>query len=91
MRIWLILIKSSIEEICENVTQGHSSHSPALFFLMHILIIFQRFYLFSEREGKEKERDRIINVWLLLTCPPTGDLAHNPGMCPRLGIEQVTL
>ena len=23
--------------------------------------------------------------------PPTGDLALNPGMCPRLGIEQVAL
>ena len=22
--------------------------------------------------------------------PTTGDLAHNPGMCPRLGIELVT-
>ena len=40
-------------------------------------------YLFLEREdGWEKERKRNINVWLPLTCPPTGDLAHNPGMCP---------
>ena len=23
--------------------------------------------------------------------PPTGDLAHSPGMCPRLGIEPATL
>ena len=21
-------------------------------------------------------------MWLYLTTPPTGDLAHNPGMCP---------
>ena len=40
-------------------------------------------YLFLGRgEGKEKERERNINVWLPLMCPPTGDLAHNPGMCP---------
>ena len=41
------------------------------------------FYLFLERgEGKEKERERNTNVWLPLTCPPTGDLARNPDMCP---------
>ena len=40
-------------------------------------------YLFLERgEGKEKERERNINVWVPLACSPTGDLAHNSGMCP---------
>ena len=40
-------------------------------------------YLFLDREeGREKERERNINVWLSLTCPRTGDLAHNPGVCP---------
>ena len=42
-------------------------------------------YLFLDRvEGREKERERNINVWLPLTYPPpsTGDLACNPGMCP---------
>ena len=36
------------------------------------LVFFKkRFYLFSERgEGKEKERERNINVWLPLTHPP---------------------
>ena len=30
-------------------------------------------YLFSERgEGREKEKERNINVWLLLTCPLLG-------------------
>ena len=45
---------------------------------------FLKFYLiiFREREGREKERERNINVWLPLVCPATGDLAHNPGMCP---------
>ena len=47
-------------------------------------IIFKDFiYFFLERsKGREKERERNINMWLPLTCPPTGDLAHNPGMCP---------
>ena len=40
---------------------------------------FSFFKLFLERgEGREKERERNVNVWL----PPTGDLACNPGMCP---------
>ena len=41
-------------------------------------------YLFLEREeGREKEREGNIKVWLPPACtPPTGDLACNPGMCP---------
>ena len=40
-------------------------------------------YLFLEREeGREEYRERNINMWLPLTCPPSGDLACNPGMCP---------
>ena len=40
-------------------------------------------YLFLERgEGREKERERNINVWLPLTHPQLGDLACNPGICP---------
>ena len=49
----------------------------ALFFFF-----LKRFYLFVFRErGKEGERERSINVWLPHV-PPTGDLAHNPGMGP---------
>ena len=34
---------------------------------------FLRFYLFLEKgEGREKERERNINVWLPLTCPLLG-------------------
>ena len=42
-------------------------------------------FIYSFLEGgevREKERERNINVWLPLKCPPTGDLARNPGMCP---------
>ena len=48
------------------------------------LINFSFFnYLFLERgEGREKEWERNINVWLPPMCPPTGDPAHNTGMCP---------
>ena len=49
---------------------------------LNFLKIF--FQLFLETgEGKEKEREKNINVWLPLASP-TGDLAHNSGMCPEL-------
>ena len=51
---------------------------------------FKRFYLFLGREeGKEKERERNINVWLPLADPTTGDVACNPGTGPDR-IEPVT-
>ena len=51
----------------------------------YVKFFFLRFYLCLEREeGKEKERERNINVRLPVTHPhQTGDLTHNPGMCPN--------
>ena len=54
------------------------------------LIFFQRFYIFIFRErgeGNVKERERNIDVLeihqlVASHTPPTGDLAHNPGVCP---------
>ena len=42
--------------------------------LSHFILFLKDFiYLFLEREeGKKKERERNINVWLLLTCPLLG-------------------
>ena len=58
---------------------------------MNQSFLFKRFYLFLDRrEGKEKERERNINVWLPLVRPPTRYLALNPGMCPDWE-SQVTL
>ena len=53
-----------------------------------ILLLKDFIYLLLERgEEKEKEGERNINVQeihhLVSSCmPPTGDLAHSPGMCP---------
>ena len=52
-------------------------------YFLKVESFFKRFYLFLERgEGRDKERERNINVWLPLMCPPTGDLARDPGICP---------
>ena len=47
-------------------------------------IIFLRFYLFIFRErGGEGEREGEKPQFVVASCsPPTGDLTHNPGMCP---------
>ena len=51
----------------------------------------KRFYLCWDKwEGKEKERDRIINVWLPLMHPPLGT-GWQPRHVPWLGIEPATL
>ena len=43
----------------------------------------KRFYLFIFREGEGKEKGREASMCgCLLQRAPTGDLAHNPGMCP---------
>ena len=46
---------------------------------------FQKDFIYlvlDKGEGKEKDMERNINVWLPLAHTPSGDLAHNPGMCP---------
>ena len=49
--------------------------------------IFKDYFL-ERGEGREKERERHINVWLPLPCPPLGDLACNPGLCPDRELNQ---
>ena len=54
---------------------------PKSYLLLFKKILF--IYLFLERgEGKEKDREGNINVWLLLTHPHAGDLVCNLGFCP---------
>ena len=47
-----------------------------LTYIIYVLFTFLKslFYLFLERgEGREKEGERNINVWLPLMCPPPGN------------------
>ena len=57
---------------------GLLSQKAVPFFLIKILFI----YLFLER-GREGEREGEKHQCVVAShTPPTGDLAHNPGMCP---------
>ena len=50
---------------------------------------FKRFYLLIFRErGREKERGKNHQWGVASHTPPTGDLAHNPGMCPAWEMNQ---
>ena len=82
--IWISLI-SAVEHLFMFVDHLH------IFVEMSIQVLwlfFLRFYLFSERgEGKEKKKERNINVWekhwLVASCPPpNGDPARNAGTGP---------
>ena len=57
---------------------------PIITLVCVILFFFKHFiYLFLDRgKGREKDKERNIKVWLPLTCPTLGNLAHKPGMCP---------
>ena len=44
-------------------------------------LLKQRFYSFLERREGEREGEKHQCV-VASHAPPTGDLAHNPGMCP---------
>ena len=46
------------------------------------IALYILFIYLEGKRGREKERERNINVRLSLVCPPTGDLACNPGMYP---------
>ena len=57
-------------------------------YFVSLFFFFLRFYLFSFWEGKRGEKHQCV---VASHTPPTGDLASNPGKCPRLGIELATV
>ena len=61
-----------------NYTLGHMGH---FFFLRFHLFTFRERGSEGEREGEKHQCARETSIGCL-SCIPTGDLAHNPGMCP---------
>ena len=60
---------------------------------LFLCCFFLRFHLFIFRQkgrvgAREGEHQQCVVASRL---PLTGDVAHNPGMCPRLGITPATL
>ena len=56
-----------------------------------VFLIFYLFIYLEKGEGREKEREKNFYVrekQLPLSCPPTGDLAGHPGMCPDPELNQ---
>ena len=51
---------------------------------VYSLLFKKRFYLFIFRVGEERQRNTNAQEHRLVASPmpPTGHLAHNPGMCP---------
>ena len=50
------------------------------------------FNVFILERGREGEREGEKHQYMVAShTSPTGDLACNPGMCPKLGIEPMTL
>ena len=53
------------------------------FFSVHVSFLsFFRFYLFTFREERERRKREKHQCVVAFHGPPTGDLAHNRGMCP---------
>ena len=76
-----VLIVSLLFLLTVSVSIGHGFYLVLFWPLFFFKILF---FLFLERgEGKKKERERNISVWLPFACPPTGDQACNPGMYPN--------
>ena len=64
-----------------NGRSNHGDLSRQYFFML---------FIFTEVEGRE-EGGRETSMCGCLLCVPHWDLARNPGLCPLLGIELVTL
>ena len=64
------------------------SHPCFSIFLSHSLFFKKILFIFGERRGKKKKRERNINLWLPLEYPLLGDLTDNPGMHPDWELNQ---
>ena len=86
------MAKSSYPKLPNMVCELAQFSFSFLFFKSYLIstcffFLFLRFYLFIFREGKGEKHQCVA-----ASCMPcTGDLARNPGMCPRLEIEPGTL
>ena len=83
MQIRMLLL-CVVNRLCTPLLFSQVGH----IFLSFLFLSFKKRFLFTyfqRGEGREKERERNISVWLVASCAPlNGDLAHNPDMSPDL-------
>ena len=87
-RPWSILQQEmSSMKLCKSLLTCLISYSTFFihctnYFLHFSCIFFKDFIIFRER-GREGEKEGESHQCVVASCTPhTGDLAHNPGMCP---------
>ena len=70
--------------LCASIFWKRLERTSIIFFLKCLVEFFSfRYYLFIFREGKGgRKRGRECQCVVASPVSPTGDLAHNPGMCP---------
>ena len=61
---------------------SHTFSSFLILFIIYFLLLLKTVFIYFRWSGREKERERNINLWLPLSCPPIGNLACNTGTCP---------
>ena len=75
-------VKKGIREWSEMEENGTLSHLDFAV-LESMRLLFQRFYLFIKKRGREGEREGEKHQCVVASrAPTTGSLARNPGMCP---------
>ena len=82
MQMWINSVSYELTQDSEgSILFCHNS--PSSSFLISLREFFKIFYLFIFRErGREGEREGEKHQCVVAShAPPTGDTAHNPGMC----------
>ena len=62
-------------------SRGHQSSLPTVLHYIYILNVFFTYFWREGKGGREGEKHQCV---VACHVPPTGDLAHNPGMCSDL-------
>ena len=72
----------SVSDLISAVSPAPETDSGKCYFCLFVRGFLKRFYLLFLERGREGEREGEKHQCVVASSvPPTGDLAHNPGMC----------
>ena len=80
--VWLFLL---LHKPLKGRTRRYSSLCTQGLGLIYFFFLPEILFIYFYREGKEGEREeeKQENHWSVAShTPPTGNMTHNPGMCP---------